>query len=138
MDFKLDGDLELSLDFFRSTFMRMSHLFRGGPFGMVFEHLWDILASKILPVASFSFNKFPCDHGSHSRRPITCVLGVIKLLALSKLLNGIKLIAMGEVFYRLVKRALCVQLCDAFFFHLSPHQFGVAIMGECEVMVHNI
>jgi hypothetical protein len=46
MNFQPNKDLKLSLDFFRLTFLRMSHLSRGGPFGMVFEHIWDVFDSK--------------------------------------------------------------------------------------------
>jgi len=30
---------------------------------------------------------------------------------------------------------LCLQFCDAFFVHLSPHWFDVSIKGECEAMI---
>jgi hypothetical protein len=46
MDFQPDGELELSLDSFKSTFMHMSHLSTRGPFGMVFEHLQDAFDPK--------------------------------------------------------------------------------------------
>jgi hypothetical protein len=42
---------------------------------------------------------------------------------------------MGKDFYWLVNRTLCIHLQDAFFFYLSPHQFGMAIKDMCEVMV---
>ncbi len=71
------------------------------------------------------------------RGPIVCVLSVVGLLALCKLLNGIRPIAVGEVFYQLVKRALCFQLHDSISFHRSPQYFGVVIIGGCGVMVHN-
>jgi hypothetical protein len=53
--------------------------------------------------------------------PIVCVLDVARLSALCKLSNGIRLIIVGEVFYQFVKKALCFQLYDSFFFHLSFH-----------------
>jgi hypothetical protein len=46
MDFQPNGELKLSLDFLKSTFMQMSHLSAGGPFGMVFEHLQDAFDPK--------------------------------------------------------------------------------------------
>jgi hypothetical protein len=38
LNFQFDSDLELSMDFYRSIFLTMSHLSTSGPFGMVFEH----------------------------------------------------------------------------------------------------
>jgi hypothetical protein len=46
MDFQPDGELELSTDSFKSTFMHVSHLFAKGLFGMVFEHLQDAFDFK--------------------------------------------------------------------------------------------
>ncbi len=34
--------------------------------------------------------------------------------------------------------SLCLWFCDVFFFHMSPHQFGMAIKGGYKVVVHNI
>jgi hypothetical protein len=71
-------------------------------------------------------------------RSIVCVFGVVKLLALSKPSGGIKPIAMGEVLYWLINRALCFSFQDEFSFHLSPHQFGVVVKGGCEAVVDDI
>ncbi len=46
MDFLLDKDLELSLDFFRVAFMHLSPISTRGPSSMVFEHLWDVFDLK--------------------------------------------------------------------------------------------
>ncbi len=70
--------------------------------------------------------------------PIVQVLSATKLLALAKPFGGIQLIVMGEVLYWLVSRTLFLQFHDTFFIHLLLHQFGVAIRGKCEVVVHNI
>jgi hypothetical protein len=40
-DYKLDQDFKLSSDSFKLAFQHMPHLSSNGPFGMVFEHLWD-------------------------------------------------------------------------------------------------
>jgi len=47
LDFQLDANLQLFVDYFRSTFLWMSHLFIGGSFGMVFEHFQYFLTMKI-------------------------------------------------------------------------------------------
>ncbi len=45
---------------------------------------------------------------------------------------------MGEAFYQIMNRALCLQFCDVFVSHLSPYHFGVAVRKGCEAMIHNI
>ncbi len=35
-------------------------------------------------------------------------------------------------------RILCLQFCNAFTTHFSPHQFRVAIKGGCEAIIHDI
>lgn len=52
--------------------------------------------------------------------------------------GGIRLITIGETFYQLVNKALCLQFHDAFFSHFLPHQFSVIVRGRCEVVVHGI
>jgi len=41
MNFELDAYLEPSFDFFKSAFMRLSHLSTMSTLGMVFEHFQD-------------------------------------------------------------------------------------------------
>jgi hypothetical protein len=60
------------------------------------------------------------------------------LLTLAKPSGGIRPIAVGEVLYLLVSRTFCLQFNGAFIIHLSPHQFGVAIRGGYEGIVHGI
>jgi hypothetical protein len=66
------------------------------------------------------------------------VLGVCMFLALVKLYGGICPIVVGEAFYQLVSKVLCLQFHDAFIFHLSPYEFRVMIKGGCETMIHGI
>ncbi len=55
------------------------------------------LTSRIMLVASFSFTKFTCGHGLFPQGLITCVLGVARLLALSKFLSGIRLMCILSI-----------------------------------------
>jgi hypothetical protein len=48
MNFQLDAYLEPSFDFFRSAFMRLSHLSTRSPLGMVSEHFHDFFDLKDL------------------------------------------------------------------------------------------
>jgi hypothetical protein len=75
---------------------------------------------------------------SSIQRSIIRVLCVIRLLALIKPYRSIQSIVVHEVIYWLVNRALCLYFCDVFFIHLSPHQFGVAIKGGCEMVVYDV
>lgn len=71
-------------------------------------------------------------------RFITQILGATRLLTLAKPISGVQLITMGEMFYQLVCKALCLPFRDAFSLHLSPHQFGVVVRDGCVVMIHII
>ncbi len=77
----------------------MFHLSAKGPYGIVFEHLQDAFNPQrfcqwLHLVSSIGHVAMGCFIGS-----IACVFSVVKLLVLSKLLSGIKSIAMGEVLY---------------------------------------
>jgi hypothetical protein len=41
MDFQLDINVELCMDFLNLVFLHMSHLLTSGSLGMTFEHFWD-------------------------------------------------------------------------------------------------
>jgi len=69
---------------------------------------------------------------------MACIFGVAKLLALANPLGGIRPSVMGEMFYWLVRKALCLQFWDVLFFHLSLHQFGVTINDVYQIVVHGI
>jgi hypothetical protein len=78
----------------------MLHLLTNGPFGMVFEHLRDCFHLED------STSEFPqlfqlCFHIAQGHIPpqIAWVLGLARLLAMTKPLGGINLIAMGETLY---------------------------------------
>jgi hypothetical protein len=95
---------------------------------MIFEHLQDLFDPKD------STNTFPqlfqmCSHVvmSHIPMPIVWVLSATKLLALAKPFEGIQLIVVGEVLYRLVSRALFLQFsCHIFYsFVTSSIRHGI-------------
>jgi hypothetical protein len=46
LDFQLDSNLKLFIDFFKLAFLCMSHLLISGSFGMVFEHFRNIFDLK--------------------------------------------------------------------------------------------
>ncbi len=40
MDFESDTNVKLSMDYFKSIFLHMSHLSTSGSLAMVFQHIW--------------------------------------------------------------------------------------------------
>ena len=106
---------------------------------MVYEHLRDAFG----PDDSHSGYDLLYDVAQHVARgriphPIAHVLGASRLLALEKPSGGVRPIAVGEVFYRLVSQTLCAQLRSHFENLLSPHQYGVGVRGGCEMVVHGL
>jgi hypothetical protein len=59
-------------------------------------------------------------------------------LALEKQVEGVRPITIGEVIYQLIAHTLAIQFKNTFAEHFSPHQFGVAMLGGCEIMVHGV
>jgi hypothetical protein len=59
-------------------------------------------------------------------------------LTLAKPFESITPIAVREFQYWLVNITLCLLFHDAFSTHLLPHQFGMVVLGGCEVVVHNV
>ncbi len=43
-----------------------------------------------------------------------------------------------KAIYRLLVCTLVIQFKNTFAEHFNPHQFGVATLGECKIMVHAI
>ncbi len=90
--------LRVILKNFSYVFMRMSHLSISGPFGMVFDNLQDVFDPK-----GFANNFIQFHHLSshvamgHFLGSIAWSLGATMFLVLAKPLDGIKLIAIGEV-----------------------------------------
>jgi len=60
------------------------------------------------------------------------------MLTMTKPSSGVHPIIVGETLYQFIIHILCIQFCDAFATHFSPHQFGVTNKGECEVVIHGI
>jgi hypothetical protein len=44
---------------------------------------------------------------------------------------------MGETLYQLTSHTLCLQIYETFATHFSPHQFGIATKGGCEIVIHD-
>lgn len=94
IDFQPNKNLKLSLYSFKSTFMCMSSLSKGGPFGMVFKHLgcfWPWRFYQWLHLSSLA--KFLGCHGSLPRVHYSCPWCFFRLLVLAKPSSGIKWVA---------------------------------------------
>lgn len=120
MEFYLEVDLDFSLNMFRSAFIHSTHLSTKGPLGMIFQHFWNIFDPND-STSSFSQLFLVCFYVviRHIHENITKTLGATRMLTLAKPSISIWLIVVGEVFYWLMSRTLCLQFCNAFVVHLS-------------------
>jgi hypothetical protein len=78
----------------------MLNLSASGPFGMGFEHLQDCFHPE--DSASGFFQLFQlCFHIAQCHIPlqIACVLGIVRILAMTKPSSGVHPIVMGETLY---------------------------------------
>ncbi len=69
---------------------------------------------------------------------VSCLLVALRLLVLEKQAGGVWPIMIKEVIYQLVVCTLAIQFKDIFAEHFRPHQFGVAMLGGCKIMVHGV
>ena len=118
--------------FVRALHTSASHSF-ARVFGGVFEHFRDVL-DPANPASGFDLLFHLVSRVAQGDIPtyVARMLGTSQLLALQKPLGGVRPLAVGEGFYRLVSRAICLHIRE----DLSSHfqwQFGFAFRGGCEV-----
>ena len=104
-----------------------------GVYGGVFEHYRDVL-DPADPASGFDLFFHLASRVARGDIPhsVAQMLGTSRLVALQKPSGGVRPLAIGEGFYRLVSRAICLQIREV----LSSHfqwQFGFAFRGGCEV-----
>jgi hypothetical protein len=63
---------------------------------------------------------------------------MVYLFTMTKSLSGVCSIVVGEALYQLTSHVLCLQFCETFATHFSPHQFGVAIKGDYKIVFHGV
>ncbi len=66
------------------------------------------------------------------------MLGVNRLLAMAKDINGFRFIVVSKVFFSLINHSIVLQFQRLFQEHLSPHQFGVLTLGGYETIFFGI
>jgi hypothetical protein len=137
-DYKPNQNLNLSFNFFKLTFQHMLHLLANGYYGMVFEHLQDYFHLEDLANDYLNcFNFILISHRVTFHFELH-VFRVAHLLAMTKPLNRVCPIIVGETLYQFRSCSLSLQIHNAFVTHLSLHQFKVAIKGNCEAIIYNI
>ena len=122
-------DIECSVRALRTSTSHSS----AGVFGGVFEHYRDVL-DPVDPASGFDlfFRVASCVAHWDIPAPVARMLGTSRLVALQKPLGGIRPLAIGEGFYRLVSRAICLRISEVLISHFL-WQYGFAFLGGCEV-----
>ena len=64
---------------------------------------------------------------------VACLLGSSRLVAVQKPQGGVRPLAIGEGFYRLISRAICMQIREDLGGHFK-WQYGFAFLGGCELV----
>lgn len=113
----------------------------GGPSGSVYEHYRDIFGDS--PEAFVIFHLVCCLIARGLVPPrARAALSSCRLLAMAKPVDGgpdgVRPLAVGEVWHRLVARAVGIQCRERFREFFSPLQFGVSTPGGCEAVVAGI
>jgi hypothetical protein len=114
----------------------MLQLFVNGLFGMVFGHLWDFFHPKDF-ANGFSqlFQLYFHITQGHISCWITHVFGVARIIAMTKLVNGVCPIVLGETLHQFTNHILCFQFMLNPT-HFSSHPFGVTTKGGCEQIIY--
>ena len=108
-----------------------------GPSGMSFEHLRDLFLGgdgldQFVEVCSLIAQ-------GGTPPPLVGLLASSRLIAISKETGGgVRPIAMGECLYRVVARALSIELRSELQAFFEPDQFAVATPGGCEALVWGV
>ena len=104
-----------------------------GVYGGVFEHYRDVL-DPADPASGFDLLFELASRVARGDIPhsVAQMLGTSRLVALQKPLGGVRPLAVGEAFYRLVSRAICMQIRETLGSYFQ-WQFGFAFRGGCEV-----
>ncbi|GAQ93619.1 hypothetical protein KFL_017180010, partial [Klebsormidium nitens] len=140
-DFHPDDAFQLDPDAVRRALEGASRLLAGGLSGMIYELYRDILLEH--PATFLPFFAV-CSHMARGEVPprAQAALSSCRLLALAKAVpdgpDGVRPIAIAEVFQRLVSRSIALQMRDAFQQFFSPLQFAVSTPGGCESIIAGI
>ena len=106
----------------RECFVRALRTFAShsstGVFGGVFEHFRDVL-DPVDPASGFDLLFHLASRVAQGGIPtsVARMLGTSRLVALQKPMGGVRPLAVGVGFYRLVSRAICLQIRE----DLSSH-----------------
>jgi len=89
---------------------------------MVSEHFQDYFHPKDSVINFSQLFQF-CSHITQGHIPcqIAHILGAPHLLAMTKLLDGVRLLIVRETLYQFTSHAFMPLICDTFVIHFSPH-----------------
>ena len=104
--------------------------------GWKYEHLKLLLRST--HVQSHLFAAYSALAQGNLPSDAVTLFSASRLIALPKGSNDVSPIAMGEVFRRVVAKAICLEMKSQFSDHFSPIQHGVTAEGGVELLVQHI
>ncbi len=106
---------------------------------------WSLNTSKIVFIQKISqmdshncFNFVLISHKVTFHIELYVSLGQPSFLTMTKPSSEVRPIAVKRVVYQFTNRVICLQFCDVFASHFSPHQFKIATKGGCETIIHGI
>ena len=137
-DFRPPDDFILERDSFAVALRGAPSHSAAGLSGMVFEHFRDVLDPDD-PASGFDLLFHVAAHVARGRIPasICHLLGASRLVALDKGGGAVRPLAVGEGFYRLISRAICLQIREALHDHFE-WQYGFAFKGGCEMVIWGV
>jgi hypothetical protein len=121
--------------------MTAPRLSAAGLSGALYEHYRDILLED---TTIFSQFHDICSHVARGQLPprARSALSSSRLLAMAKPVvdgpDGVRPIAIAEVFQRLISRAIALQMRDTFQEYFSPLQYAVATPAGCKTIVAGV
>ncbi|CAI5509122.1 unnamed protein product [Closterium sp. Naga37s-1] len=131
------SELRVTPDDLRELLKRCPNGVGAGPSGTCFEHLKDpALASEevlilLAQIISYLLSTF-------QSQAVRDLLLPSRLIALEKPGGGVRPIAMGEAILRVVAKAALRELAQTIREYFLPVQFGVAVTGGAECIVHSV
>ncbi|CAI5507101.1 unnamed protein product [Closterium sp. Naga37s-1] len=129
------SSLAISAESFREVLAKCPEGIGAGPSGTCFEHLRDptLTNGEIFTLLHRTVNHLL---GTYQNEQLQDLLLPARLIALDKPGGGVRPIAIGEAILRLTAKAVLKELSAEIRTYFLPVQFGVAVPGGAECIIH--